>query len=149
MERNRSTDELAAVKAAAWAWYERGSGSQGKPIREYDITARAQSAVLRPSRYKLEAMLAAENSSLTASPVHSCANSLLDAYEIESISKHLDHLIDSCRTKSYTDGHEKKKKSWSLKKVLPRHPVLCGTRQDAVTTAFRVNRTPEKADGRS
>ncbi|GLT57660.1 hypothetical protein SLA2020_306170 [Shorea laevis] len=149
MEKKRSTDELIAVKAAAWAWYERGSGSEGKRIPEYDITARAQSAVLRPSRYKLEAMLAAENSSLTASPVRSYANSLLDAYEIESISKQLDHLIDSCRTKFCTDDHEKKKKSWSLRKVLLRHAVLCGTRQDAVTTAIRVNRTPEKADCRS
>ncbi|GAY43702.1 hypothetical protein CUMW_076500 [Citrus unshiu] len=54
-----STDELAVVKAAAWAWYQRGSGSEGKPMGDFDV-ARTRRVVYKPSRYKLEAMRISE-----------------------------------------------------------------------------------------
>ena len=61
MERRKSRaslDPSAVVKAAAWAWYQRGSGSEGKSISDFDAT-RARHAPI-PSRYKLEAMKMAE-----------------------------------------------------------------------------------------
>ncbi|RZC57976.1 hypothetical protein C5167_005278 [Papaver somniferum] len=51
-------DELAAVKAAAWAWFQHGSGCEGngKPIHEFDHANYATQRPIRPSRFKLEAM---------------------------------------------------------------------------------------------
>ncbi|CAK9327700.1 unnamed protein product [Citrullus colocynthis] len=85
-------DELAAVKAAAWAWYQHGSGSESKPIREFGLTRPIP--VPKPSRYRLEAtrsssLLIQDN---TQSP--NPHNSLLDSYEIASISKRLSDLLD-------------------------------------------------------
>lgn len=159
-----STDELAAVKGAAWAWYQRGSGSsEGKQTPEFDImrTRRAP----RPSLFKLEAMrIAGEvmEGSQTPSSIHT-ENSLLDSYEIESISRRLDCLIES----SVSDFHRKfaggdhdrqenmtlvldnetrgmKKKKKKMKGFWLRHAVTCGTRDD-VTDAitFRDSRQPQ------
>ena len=160
-----STNELAVVKAAAWAWYQHGSGSEEKQMREFDITRTRQAP--RPSRYKLEAMrIAMEESSSTTSPIHS-NNSLLDAYEIESISKQLDCLVESSGSKFYTrflarDNHSqgnvtlvendtnemKKKKKKKVKGFwLMRHAVVCGTREDVVDArAFKnsINKQYEK-----
>lgn len=103
-----SIDELAIVKAAAWAWYEHGSGSEGKPMSEYDITRRvdhnnmiicdphtitiSSSNSSRPSRYKLEAMRILKQGTSTTTTSN---NSLMDRYEIESISRHFDDIIIS------------------------------------------------------
>lgn len=81
-----TTDELAIVKAAAWAWYQHGSGSEGKAKCEFDI-ARSQ-RVARPSRYKLEAMRMAKES-----PAIHTNKPLLDTYEVQSLSRQLDRLI--------------------------------------------------------
>ncbi|XP_010528565.1 PREDICTED: uncharacterized protein LOC104805631 [Tarenaya hassleriana] len=55
-------DDLAVVKAAAWAWYQR---KEGKPImREFDLSKLTSRITPRPSRYKLEAtknMILSEN----------------------------------------------------------------------------------------
>ncbi|EOA18963.1 hypothetical protein CARUB_v10007598mg [Capsella rubella] len=92
-------DDLAAVKAAAWAWYQR---HEGKPMmREFDLTTRS-TRTPRPSRYKLEAnknmMIMSENR--VSKPLHTShlcrgdqetkLSSLLDSYEIKSISKRID-----------------------------------------------------------
>ena len=62
MERRKSRaaslDPSAVVKAAAWAWYQRGSGSEGKSISEFDARRGRHAPI--PSRYKLEAMKMAE-----------------------------------------------------------------------------------------
>ncbi|XP_068345498.1 uncharacterized protein [Pyrus communis] len=86
-------DESAVVKAAAWAWFEHCSGSDGKSIMpEFDLT-RTCHAPYKPSRYKLEAMKNIANISGKES-VTASSNPLLDTYEIESISRKLDQLIE-------------------------------------------------------
>lgn len=81
-----TTDELAIVKAAARAWYQHGSGSKAKAKSEFEVT-RSQS-LARPSRYKLEAMRMAKETT----SVHTI-KPLLDSYEVQCISKQLDRLI--------------------------------------------------------
>ncbi|KAK9091450.1 hypothetical protein Sjap_024627 [Stephania japonica] len=108
--------EIAVVKAAAWAWYQRRSGSDGMPIvREFDATTRLYTPRAQVmSRFKHEAMVSnmtkncSSNShedydqyldkspiSFTLSPTKSDAASsvLLDPYEIQSIYKRLENLI--------------------------------------------------------
>uniref|UniRef100_A0A2P2IS76 Uncharacterized protein n=1 Tax=Rhizophora mucronata TaxID=61149 RepID=A0A2P2IS76_RHIMU len=91
-----TTDDLAIVKAAAWAWYEHGSGSEGKRVCEFVPTRTWQ--VARPSRYRLEAMRMMEEDSMEGSKrptsVHT-DNSLLDSYEIECISRQFEYLSRS------------------------------------------------------
>ncbi|XP_022735175.1 uncharacterized protein LOC111288522 [Durio zibethinus] len=161
---NRSClDELALVKAAAWAWYQHGSGSDEKPMREFDITQTTR-APCRPSRYKLEAMRNNASKTIkgseTTNPIHT-QNSLLDSYEIESISKRLGHLIEFSGIKFYDDllcidrdyqkkmvlNGGKKNKSNKLKGFLLRRAVVCGRNQDVDDRAVRGEddqRRPEK-----
>ncbi|KAK9272102.1 hypothetical protein L1049_002471 [Liquidambar formosana] len=160
MERRKSrasTDEIAVVKAAAWAWYQHGSGSDGKPMREFDITRNRCGH--KPSRYKLEAIRASDKGKevpKTPSPIRT-HNSLLDTYEIARISQELEFLIQSSSAKVYekflardqdyqknateqeseADGIKKKKKEKKEKKVKGfwvRPAVVCGTREDVVDT---------------
>ncbi|XWS46447.1 hypothetical protein CRYUN_Cryun14cG0067700 [Craigia yunnanensis] len=157
-KKNRScSDELALVKAAAWAWYQHGSGSDGKPMREFDITPTVR-ASCGPSRYKLEDMRNnvpnTVEGSQKLSPIHT-HNSLLDSYEIEIISKRLDHLIEFSGIKFYDallgiDGDYqkdlvfdggRKKKSNKLKGFLLRHAVVCGRNQDVDERAVRKRMT--------
>lgn len=113
MERRRasggSIDELALVKAAAWAWYQHGSGSEGRAMREYDLAMPKKAP--KPSRYKIEAMKEPEKAptyqlspptSGPLSPLSTASSkqseiSLLDDYEIDRISKELDRYIESSR----------------------------------------------------
>ncbi|XP_050228876.1 uncharacterized protein LOC126678051 [Mercurialis annua] len=107
-------NDLTVVKAAAWAWYQHGSGSEGKSIREFDVTNHHHhhNQAFRPSRYKLEAAKkikeysnnqeSSSTSSQIPSPVHTEDNSLLDAYEVERISEQLDCLLVSSSNKFYT-----------------------------------------------
>ncbi|PWA91854.1 hypothetical protein CTI12_AA086980 [Artemisia annua] len=53
--RKKNMDQFAITRAAAWAWYERGSLLEHNLIRESDF-ARKRDYTPRPSRYKLEAM---------------------------------------------------------------------------------------------
>lgn len=84
-----TTDELAIVKAAAWAWYQHGSGSEGKAKSEFDVTRTQRMA--RPSRYKLEAMRMAKEA--PSNSIHTNYKPLLDTYEVQCISRQLDRLI--------------------------------------------------------
>ncbi|KAJ4706663.1 Tetratricopeptide repeat-like superfamily protein [Melia azedarach] len=163
--RDSTTDELSLVKAAAWAWYQRGSGSDGKPIGEFDIT-RTHRVLDRPSRYKLEAMkiaaaAAAQEPQVSTTPDPSNTTdteySLLDNFEVQSISKRLDQFIGSSSNKLLSAAaavddltrntnvsrnvRVKKSKGFWLK-----HAVICGTRQDVVVDdrPLGVNRRPEK-----
>ncbi|KAL4652387.1 hypothetical protein ACB092_01G229600 [Castanea dentata] len=164
-----STDELAVVKAAAWAWYQHGSGSEGKNMREFDITRSRQAP--GSSRYRLEAMRIAEEamegsrSSSAHSSIHT-SNSLLDVFEVESISRQLDCLVGSSGNNFYTrflagdnvhqenvklldnvdtGGMKKKKKKKKVKRFWPRHAITCGTMEDVVDArVFRDRRRPEK-----
>lgn len=175
-------DELAVIKAAAWAWYERGSGSEGKPIREFDFTNSRRTPT--PSRYKIEAMkdtMTDENSSLKTSRTSmsnsSCPSfntSLMDNYEIESISKDLDHYIESsdhdvsARVGHGSTAHHRrvvavskiekgevvsskvKSKKISRGGFLSRHAAVCGSVNDVVSgrnnivVGVRGRRKPEK-----
>lgn len=158
-----STDDLALVKAAAWAWYHHGSGSEGRSICEFDVTRTRQAP--RPSRYKLEATRTMKEDTMgsgseTPSPIRT-DNSLLDKYEKESISKQLDYLIESSSNRFYgfkvdhldhdhrsmssldsdkTGGMKQKKKDKKKKTLLQgfwlRHSVVCGTRGDVDTRAL-------------
>ena len=162
-----NTNELALVKAAAWAWYQHGSGSEGKQMREFDITRSRQAP--GSSRYRLEAMRTAKEamersrSSSAHSSIHT-SNSLLDAFEIESISRQLDCLVGSSGNNFYTrflagdnvhqenvklldkvDTGGMKKKKKKVKGFWPRHAIACGTREDVVDArVFRDRRRPEK-----
>eukprot|EP00262_Sarcandra_glabra_P016707 TRINITY_DN552_c1_g2_i1.p1 TRINITY_DN552_c1_g2~~TRINITY_DN552_c1_g2_i1.p1 ORF type:complete len:201 (+),score=11.41 TRINITY_DN552_c1_g2_i1:193-795(+) len=106
-----SVNEVALAKAAAWAWYQRGSGSEGKPISEFHLRRTRREPI--PSRYKLEEeededravddqVESSEPHSLAVSPTHTDI-SLLDSYEIERISRQLDCLLESSR-RIFSDG---------------------------------------------
>ncbi|OIV95717.1 hypothetical protein TanjilG_01511 [Lupinus angustifolius] len=91
-----NTDELDLVKSAAWAWYQHGSGSEAKAIKEFDVR-RTQHAS-RTSRYKLESMRMAKESKEEGPSIRP-KKPLLDAYEIQSISRQLNKLIESDQNK--------------------------------------------------
>ncbi|KAJ6735176.1 hypothetical protein OIU79_002279 [Salix purpurea] len=160
------TDEFVHVKAAAWAWYQHGSGSEGKPVCEVLDVSRTRQAPARPSRYRLEAMRStgkegSMDGSETPFPIRK-DDSLLDNYEVESISKHLDYLIQSSSKRFYgveifdrddllhhrksislldsdrTCGmkQQKSKKKFLLLGFWRRHSVLCGSREDVNTGAL-------------
>ncbi|KAG9444488.1 hypothetical protein H6P81_015828 [Aristolochia fimbriata] len=112
-------DDLALIKAAAWAWYQHSSGGEGKiPVREFDVVQRMHREP-RPSRYKLELLMrradeeAVEDDSESINSDHSNGSvllsptktdmSLFDAYEIQSISMQLDRILESSRRFS-SDG---------------------------------------------
>ncbi|KAJ6402405.1 hypothetical protein OIU84_014491 [Salix udensis] len=161
-----SADDLALAKAAAWAWYHHGSGSEGKPICEFDVTRSRQAP--GPSRYRVEAVRITEEEAMgsrseTPSPVRT-DNSLLDEYEVGRISKQLEYVLESSSSRFYgfkidhldharrsvssvnrdlTFGMKQKKKKEEQKKkktVLQgfwlRHSVVCGTREDVDTRAL-------------
>ncbi|KAJ6766677.1 hypothetical protein OIU79_022611 [Salix purpurea] len=160
-----SADDLALAKAAAWAWYHHGSGSEGKPICEFDVTRSRQAP--GPSRYRVEAVRIMEEEAMgsrseTPSPVRT-DNSLLDEYEVGRISKQLEYVLESSSSRFYgfkidhldharrsvssvdrdlTFGMKQKKKEKKKKKktVLQgfwlRHSVVCGTREDVDTRAL-------------
>ncbi|XP_041002417.1 uncharacterized protein LOC121248120 [Juglans microcarpa x Juglans regia] len=169
-----TTDELAAVKAAAWAWFQRGPGSEGRLMTEFDLMRTRRTP--GPSLFKLEAMRMAEEEAIlegysqaSSSPIYT-DRSLLDAFEIESISRQLDCLIESSGSKfhrkfmaagDHHDRHQenvtvllsngtgtgmKKNKNKKKKKGFwQRHAmVACGTREDHVVDALRDRRKPHE-----
>ncbi|KAK7321477.1 hypothetical protein VNO77_32161 [Canavalia gladiata] len=135
-DNNNSTDELAFVKAAAWAWYQHGSTSKEKTTTEFDATITRSD--LRPSRYKVEAMRMSKEVAKQVSPIHTDKLSLLDAYEVQSISRQLNSLIQCpnhivCGSNNSVDvgcGRMRKKKI--RKGLWLRHGVVCGREEDAV-----------------
>ncbi|KAG8383663.1 hypothetical protein BUALT_Bualt04G0037300 [Buddleja alternifolia] len=134
--RGSIVDELALAKSAAWAWYNHGSGSDGKPIREFDVSRTKIDP--KPSRYKLEAM-----NKLSKSP----SNSLLDNYEIDRISSQLECYIESSRHAKYHGGDrggwraehvgEMNCKKKSKRGFWLRHGVLCGASRNEVVESRR------------
>ncbi|KAM7519837.1 hypothetical protein LguiB_018799 [Lonicera macranthoides] len=161
MEKRKKTrppsiaNDLAIVKAAAWAWYQRGSGSDGRPMTEHDFTRSHRAYV--PSRYKLEAMKRTcqesttkgshSSPSLLSSPSYT-DNSLFDHYEIERISRELDYYMESSgsqrshrreaawpereksgKKKSKSGNSKKKSGFWSM-----RGGVVCGSKDDVVAS---------------
>ncbi|TKY56688.1 hypothetical protein E2542_SST21134 [Spatholobus suberectus] len=155
MERRKppkdNNNDLAFVKAAAWAWYQHNSGSKGKNISEFDasITRRAP----RPSRYKLEAMRMVEEAR-EGSPIHAKKLSLLDEYEVQSISRQLNGLVESSDNKNHNkliNGVENSTNRRTQKKKVRkgfwlRHAAVCGREEDVVDPgALRVDhRLPAK-----
>lgn len=97
--------ELHLVKAAAWAWFQQETlFDQCTSMQEFDIRRTIHDP--KPSRYKLEAMELAKSDtenvdeglkSPTRAGVQTTVDdhSLLDRYEIESISRQWDQLINS------------------------------------------------------
>ncbi|KAL2531260.1 hypothetical protein Adt_04611 [Abeliophyllum distichum] len=165
-----SVDEFALVKAAAWAWYQHGSGSDGKPMSEFDLT-RCKN-VPKPSRYKLQAMKQVQETTDSSAEILSVSNnSLLDKYEIERISRQLDLYIESSHIQHYSgftvgDSAEKgtaatvggglsggetgmKSKQKKMKEISKgfwfRHSKMCGSRHDVVENiSFKNPRRQEK-----
>ncbi|MBA0548212.1 hypothetical protein Golob_019322 [Gossypium lobatum] len=142
--------DLEFVKAAAWAWYQRGSSGSPMAIPEFDVLRTRRAPGPGPSRYKLEAMRNSKKNSM-GSPTTTTHNSLLDPWEVQSISKRLDHLIQLSGIQFYEellridadfvvdDHHHPKIKSSrcnKLKRFLLRRRV-CGTNHDVVETAYR------------
>lgn len=157
-------DELAIIKAAAWAWYQHGSGCEERSKREFDLTRLRRSP--KPSRYRLEAMREAnpritssgshpfESPGLVLSPYHTDMT-LFDSYEIMSISSELGREFDSTSSSSYGNfvtkssdqleiaspsGSESgtivKKLAWKLNGIWMRHAMgICGSREKMVETA--------------
>ena len=133
-------DEAAVIKAAAWAWYERGSGSEGKPIREFDFT-NSRRTDPAPSRYKIEAMKSEKIDKYLSSACPSFNSSLMDNYEMESISKELGHYIEACDDRRRVVAVEKiekvvgsdvKSKKLSRGFLLRHAAVSCGSINDVV-----------------
>ncbi|KAL1197178.1 hypothetical protein V5N11_002057 [Cardamine amara subsp. amara] len=163
-------DELATVKAAAWAWYQR---NEGKPmIREFDLTTRA-TRTPQPSRYKLEAnkkMILSENrvskytNHLLCGDQETKFSSLLDPYEIKSISKRIDESsLPANRGSVFRHDHvivqkklkyDSKKENGLVKKVSIRNfwrgtilmapRMVCGRSDDVDLGAYRFGSRIEK-----
>ncbi|KAF7851768.1 hypothetical protein BT93_L2633 [Corymbia citriodora subsp. variegata] len=152
MERRKSTsrggiDELALAKAAAWAWYERGSGG-----READSRVRRDQDLPRPKAVAKEK-----------------ENSLMDPYEVHVISRQLDRFMESSRiygsnypSSAKVEPHQnhwqyntsspesdrssgsktQKKKKKKRLGFWQKHGVMCGTREDVVeASVFREARS--------
>ncbi|KAK6127419.1 hypothetical protein DH2020_038840 [Rehmannia glutinosa] len=148
-------DELALAKSAAWAWYQHGSGSDGRSIREID--GWRTKIEPKPSRYKLEALRNVQPQSnlpimLSTSPRSSM--SLLDNYEIDRISRQLDYYIESSHAKYHDSGggpvaeavaeienNKVVRKKKIAKGFRLRHVPACGSSIDDVVDT---RRRPEK-----
>ncbi|KAL3613535.1 hypothetical protein CASFOL_042569 [Castilleja foliolosa] len=99
-------DESALAKSAAWAWFQQGSSS-GQSVPEFDVSRMKPES--NPSRYKLEALknvqkLALKSPEIKLSSPRSSNGSLFDNYEIERISRQLDHYIESSHAKQRGHG---------------------------------------------
>lgn len=135
--RGSNLDELAVVKAAAWAWHQNGSGAEGKSRREFDLstTHHQFQTTPKPSRYKLEATMMAtkelhhhhhhrhqeeeEQKASSLPGIRSLTSdgnekSLFDTYEIERISRELHSYMESSRVEHLLKSFGKKKFAVSL-----------------------------------
>lgn len=191
----KDDDELAMVKAAAWAWHQHGSSNIIEGTSEFDVTRKTISnnrrATTRPSRYKLEAAVTnmakevAKEDQEKGGPLHEASNmwslervdvrsfiptsgetvsrakeeegsplihnkkelSLLDSYEVQSISRHLDRLLESNNHHNNSanesrdvdvGGRKTKKKKKNMRKgFLLRHGAICGREEDVVDPSRR------------
>ncbi|KAJ0987259.1 hypothetical protein J5N97_005615 [Dioscorea zingiberensis] len=117
--------ELSLVKAAAWAWYQHGSGNHGNAFRETELRRHARSP--RPTRYKREAFRAASSDSELS------ANLLFDPYEIERITRHLERLIvASTNGRDRAKGKEAETGKRENGFWMRNGQAICGARGDAV-----------------
>ncbi|XP_022959523.1 uncharacterized protein LOC111460520 [Cucurbita moschata] len=136
-----AADDLAAEKAAAWAWYHHGSGSESKPMREFGLTRPV--SVPKPSRYRLEAIRIAQTFFQDNSQTPCLHNSLLDSYEVASISRRISDLLDPTDRNNFSLrsfeseildlGREIERKSTKPKKFgafWRRRSVMCGKIED-------------------
>nr|XP_004490846.1 uncharacterized protein LOC101510325 [Cicer arietinum] len=142
-----NNEELSLVKAAAWAWYQHGSGSchdHQEASSEFHVTRIHRTP--RPSRYKLEL----EAIQSMEKEVIKEEYSLLDAYEVQSISSHLNRLLESNNNnnhnykkivnsmsnniaiKSVDDGIQRTKKKKIRKGFFLKHGAMCGREGDVV-----------------
>ncbi|KAI4321247.1 hypothetical protein MLD38_034650 [Melastoma candidum] len=134
----RGGDPLAAVKAAAWAWLEH-------ELKQPDMTESWHGRTVlkpplpRPSRYKKEAMEKANN-------VETCTQPLMDAYEIETITKQIENLVDSSSPSSSSlnnrdhDGKVKERNRARGRFWRNKHRLVCGRSEDVVDDATRLTR---------
>ena len=146
MDRKKPTAELAIVKSAAWAWYQRGTGSEPRPVP--DSIPRRNLGPPKPTRYKLEAMNKKQYPILSNSELPT--NSLLDKYEIERISRELEFYIKSggggrrIGLESEKSGGKGKRESKKTKgSWLRGDGVVCGSIDDVVVVESGGWRRPE------
>ncbi|KAL1348536.1 hypothetical protein AAHE18_07G086100 [Arachis hypogaea] len=162
---NKKDYDLDLVKAAAWAWYQRGSGSEGNNnkglMNEFDVTTTTRTTHQRtstrpPSRYKLEAMKRMELNDNHHKEEEEANNNkghrkkknslLLDAYEVQSISRQIDsHIIiesnknnTSSSTSLMMGMNKKKNKKEKTKVTWLIHGAVCGRGEDVVDPATSV-----------
>ncbi|XP_057500332.1 uncharacterized protein LOC130784466 [Actinidia eriantha] len=141
-----SVDELALTKAAAWAWYQRGSASEGRPVSEYNPTRPHRAPT--PSRYKSEAIsttreAAKEESKSTSQDDNS---HLLDKYEIERISRQLEYYMEVSDVEYNRGMHKntgKKGKRTKRYKWL-KHGMGCSSGNDVVEFAMGFREPPSR-----
>ncbi|KAK7372318.1 hypothetical protein VNO80_05694 [Phaseolus coccineus] len=132
---NTNTNDLTFVKAAAWAWYQHNSGSKGKTITEFHAAVTRHHP--RPSRYKLEAMRTATEAGEGSSNIHAKKLSLLDEYEVQSISRQLHSLVEDSNDKPFngadSSAHRRTQKKKKVRKGFwLRHGAVCGGEKDVV-----------------
>ena len=80
--------DLELLKAVAQAWH--AQTGNPKPTKEFDTQTNRLNFKPRPSRFKMEAMNMASRGSSSASGHWDFAESLLDSYEIVTLSKKLE-----------------------------------------------------------
>lgn len=128
-------DHLSLIKAAAWAWYQHGSGiNHSKPeTREIDVSRTRSTTPRRPTRYKLEALQSKPDPLARLSS--SSSSLLLDLYEVERITRELDNLIGSGKKENGSKRVGKKVNGFR---------VICGSRSDVVEAAVLDGRRHRK-----
>lgn len=155
-----ATDDLAAVKAAAWAWYQHGSGSESttKSMREFGHTR--ATTLPKPSRYRLESIRFAQNLVQDFSQTPDTHNSLLDSYEVASISKRLSDLLHPTHRNNFSFGNfeseildlgrqiegKTPKPKMKFGGLWRRSSVVCGKMEDVIVA--NLVRSPEKSPRR-
>ncbi|GFY94119.1 hypothetical protein Acr_09g0005710 [Actinidia rufa] len=141
-----SIDKLALTKAAAWAWYQRGSGSEGRPVSEYNPTRSRRAPT--PSRYKFEAIRTTREAAkeVSKSTPQDDNSHLLDKYEIERISRQLEYYMEVSDVEYNRGMHKstgKKSKRTKRYKWL-KHGVGCSSGNDVVEFAMGFREPPSR-----
>ncbi|CAN0891342.1 hypothetical protein LINGRAHAP2_LOCUS16928 [Linum grandiflorum] len=118
--------DVEILKAVAQAWYSRSCGSSSSPTSEYDAGRRGNlDGRHRPSRFRIEAALSAARNQASGSSLASRGSwdfrkSLLDSYEIVTVSKKLEEKGISLDGDDVGGPRMKRESKSSLRNLLNR-----------------------------